>query len=105
MKYSAMLNAAWMMSEKIASIFGVIFVTSFVAKSFGPDIFGKVAITVSLFSIVQTVAIFDTKTILFKTMSDCQKEHAADDLGEIIAHDVTADIFISGSAIYLADDG
>lgn len=74
MKYSAMLNAAWMMSEKIASIFGVIFVTSFVAKSFGPDIFGKVAITVSFFSIVQTVAIFGTETILFKTMSDCQKK-------------------------------
>lgn len=69
MKYSVMSNAAWMMSEKIVSVFGVIFVTSYVAKSFGPAIFGQIAFSASLFSIVQTIAIFGTETILFKSIS------------------------------------
>lgn len=69
MKLSVMSNAAWMMSEKIVSVFGVIFVTSYVAKSFGPTIFGQMAFSTSLFSMVQTVAIFGTETILFKRIS------------------------------------
>ncbi|KNC13895.1 polysaccharide biosynthesis protein [Pantoea sp. RIT-PI-b] len=69
MKLSVMSNAAWMMSEKIVSVFGVIFVTSYVAKSFGPTIFGQMAFSASLFSMVQTVAIFGTETILFKRIS------------------------------------
>ncbi len=66
MKHSAISNAIWMMSEKIVSVFGVIFVTSYVAKSFGPTVFGQMAFSVSLFSVVQTVAIFGTETLLFK---------------------------------------
>ncbi|ADU67640.1 polysaccharide biosynthesis C-terminal domain-containing protein [Pantoea sp. At-9b] len=69
MKLSVMSNAAWMMSEKIVSVFGVIFVTSYVAKSFGPTVFGQMAFSTSLFSMVQTVAMFGTETILFKTIS------------------------------------
>lgn len=69
MKLSVMSNAAWMMSEKIVSVFGVIYVTSYVAKSFGPTIFGQMAFSTSLFSMVQTVAIFGTETILFKRIS------------------------------------
>lgn len=69
MKYSVMSNAAWMMSEKVVSVFGVIFVTSYVAKSFGPVIFGQIAFSASLFSIIQTIAIFGTETILFKSIS------------------------------------
>ncbi|WP_343463853.1 polysaccharide biosynthesis C-terminal domain-containing protein [Pantoea sp.] len=69
MKLSVMSNAAWMMSEKVVSVFGVIFVTSYVAKSFGPTIFGQMAFSTSLFSMVQTVAIFGTETILFKRIS------------------------------------
>jgi len=64
-----MSNAAWMMSEKIVSVFGVIFVTSYVAKSFGPTVFGQMAFSTSLFAMVQTVAIFGTETILFKRVS------------------------------------
>ncbi|HBV90687.1 MAG TPA: polysaccharide biosynthesis protein, partial [Pantoea sp.] len=48
MKLSVMSNAAWMMSEKIISVFGVIFVTSYVAKSFGPTVFGQMAFSTSL---------------------------------------------------------
>ena len=69
MNYSVMSNAAWMMSEKVVSVFGVIFVTSYVAKSFGPVIFGQIAFSASLFSIIQTIAIFGTETILFKSIS------------------------------------
>lgn len=69
MKYSVMSNAAWMISEKFVSIFGVIFVTSYVAKSFGPTVFGQMSFSTSLFSVVQTIAIFGTETILFKRIS------------------------------------
>lgn len=69
MKHSVVSNAAWMMSEKVVSVFGVIFVTSYVAKSFGPSVFGQIAFSASLFSIVQTIAIFGTETILFKSIS------------------------------------
>nr|MBA2814113.1 polysaccharide biosynthesis protein [Candidatus Pantoea persica] len=47
MKLSVMSNAAWMMSEKIVSVFGVIFVTSYVAKSFGPSVFGQMTFSTS----------------------------------------------------------
>ncbi|MCX2199587.1 hypothetical protein LDO48_04040 [Pantoea agglomerans] len=80
MKLSVMSNAAWMMSEKIISVFGVIFVTSYVAKSFGPTVFGQMAFSTSLFAMVQTVAIFGTETILFKRVSkNASKRPAPDD--------------------------
>ena len=69
MKLSVMSNAAWMMSEKLISVFGVIFVTSYVAKSFGPTVFGQMTFSTSLFAMVQTIAIFGTETILFKRVS------------------------------------
>jgi len=69
MKHSVVSNAAWMMSEKVVSVFGVIFVTSYVAKSFGPVVLGQIAFSASVFSVVQTVAIFGTETILFKSIS------------------------------------
>ncbi|KAB8310106.1 polysaccharide biosynthesis protein [Erwinia endophytica] len=69
MKHRVVSNAAWMMSEKVVSVFGVIFVTSYVAKSFGPAVLGQMAFSASVFSIIQTVAIFGTETILFKSIS------------------------------------
>ncbi|MFS2224158.1 oligosaccharide flippase family protein [Pantoea sp. B65] len=77
MKISVMSNAAWMMSEKIVSVFGVIFVTSYVAKSFGPTVFGQIAFAASLFSVVQTIAIFGTETILFKRISKSAQKGVA----------------------------
>lgn len=74
MKYSEMSNAVWMMSEKVVSVFGVIFVTSYVAKSFGPAVFGQMAFSTSLFSVIQTVAIFGTETILFKSISKSEQK-------------------------------
>ncbi len=74
MKYSEMSNAAWMMSEKIISVFGVIFVMSYVARSFGPSIFGQLLFSTSLFSIIQTIAVFGTETVLFKSISKSEMQ-------------------------------
>lgn len=69
MKTRVLSNAAWMMSEKVVSVFGVIFVTSYVAKVFGPAVLGQMTFATSLFAIIQTIAIFGTETILFKRIS------------------------------------
>ena len=63
------LNAVWMMSEKIISIFGLIFVTSSVAKYVGPNLFGQIALSLSIFQIVQIIAQMGGETIIFKRLS------------------------------------
>lgn len=64
-------NSLWMMSEKLVSIFGLIFVTSFVAKYIGPENFGKLTFTSSIFAIIQTIAMFGSENIIFqKTAKD-----------------------------------
>lgn len=62
-------NSLWMMIEKCISIFGLIFVTSFVAKHIGPENFGKIAFVNSIFVIVQTVTWFGNQEIAFKRIS------------------------------------
>lgn len=57
------------MAEKIISIFGVIFVTSFIAKYVGPDIFGQIAFATSLFQIAMIIAQFGSDVIIFKRVS------------------------------------
>ena len=64
-----MSNSLWMMSEKIVSIFGLIFVTSFVAKYVGPGVFGTIALAMSIFQIVQIVAQLGTDVLIFKRLS------------------------------------
>lgn len=59
-------NSLWMMSEKLISIFGLIFVTSFVAKYIGPENFGKLTFVTSIFAIVQTIALMGTENIIFQ---------------------------------------
>ena len=59
------------MSEKLVSIFGLIFVTSFVAKYIGPENFGKLTFASSIFAIIQTIAMFGSENIIFqKTAKD-----------------------------------
>lgn len=59
------------MSEKLISIFGLIFVTSFVAKYIGPENFGKLTFASSIFAIIQTVAMLGSENIIFqKTTKD-----------------------------------
>ena len=69
MNKKIMSNSVWMMAEKIISIFGVIFVTSFVAKYVGPDIFGQIAFATSLFQIAMIIAQFGSDVIIFKRVS------------------------------------
>ncbi|ENX61612.1 MULTISPECIES: polysaccharide biosynthesis C-terminal domain-containing protein [Acinetobacter] len=64
-------NSIWMMSEKLVSIFGLIFVTSFVAKYIGPENFGKLTLASSVFATIQIVAMFGSENIIFqKTAKD-----------------------------------
>ena len=62
-------NSLWMMLEKFISIFGLIFVTSYVAKYIGPTNFGKIALATTLFTFVQTLTWFGNQEILFKRVS------------------------------------
>lgn len=63
-------NSAWMMLEKFLGIFGLIFVNSYMAKYIGPENFGKLAFTISIFAFVQTFAWFGAQSVLFKRMSE-----------------------------------
>ena len=62
-------NSLWMMLEKVISIFGLIFVTSYVAKYIGPTNFGKIALATTLFTFVHTLTWFGNQEILFKRVS------------------------------------
>ena len=62
-------NSLWMMLEKFIGLFGLIFVTSYVAKYIGPSNFGKIALVATLFSFVQTLTWFGNQEILFKRVS------------------------------------
>ncbi|WP_288382449.1 oligosaccharide flippase family protein [uncultured Acinetobacter sp.] len=71
LKNKVFANSIWMMSEKLISIFGLIFVTSFVAKYIGPENFGKLTFASSIFAIIQTIAMFGSESIIFqKTAKD-----------------------------------
>ncbi|MFY0089928.1 oligosaccharide flippase family protein [Acinetobacter baumannii] len=78
LKNKVFVNSVWMMSEKLISIFGLIFVTSFVAKYIGPENFGKLTFASSIFSIIQTIAMFGSENIIFQKTSKNRK------LGEYI---------------------
>ncbi|QQT87001.1 oligosaccharide flippase family protein [Acinetobacter ursingii] len=73
LKSRSIKNSLWMMSEKIISIFGLIFVTSFVAKYIGPANFGKLTFATSIFSIVHTVAMLGSDNVIFQKTSRNRK--------------------------------
>ncbi|TWY27955.1 oligosaccharide flippase family protein, partial [Serratia marcescens] len=73
MNISVLKNFSWMVIEKIVSVFGLIFVTSYVAKYIGPSAFGTMAFAISVFGIVQAVSLFGTETIIFKRMSSNER--------------------------------
>ena len=78
LKNKVFTNSIWMMSEKLISIFGLIFVTSFVAKYIGPENFGKLTFASSIFAIIQTIAMFGSENIIFQKTAKDQR------LGEYI---------------------
>ena len=66
-------NSLWMMSEKLISIFGLIFVTSFVAKYIGPENFGKLTFVGSIFAILQTLSLMGTENVIFQKTAKSRK--------------------------------
>lgn len=58
-----------MMSEKAISLFGLFFVTSYVAKYVGPSVFGEIALATAIFQIVQIIAQLGGDNIIFKRVS------------------------------------
>ena len=70
-------NAIWIMLEKSINIIGLIYVNSLMAKYIGPDSFGKITITTSLFIFVQTLSWFGGQNIIFKRMSENSKSGIA----------------------------
>lgn len=66
-------NSFWIMFEKLIGIFGLIFVTSYVAKYIGPENFGKIALATTVFTFVQTLTWFGNQEILFKRVSKNKK--------------------------------
>ncbi|WP_262463263.1 oligosaccharide flippase family protein [Acinetobacter radioresistens] len=62
-----------MMSEKLIAIFGLIFVTSFVAKYIGPENFGKLTFVSSIFAIVQTLSLMGTENVIFQKTAKSRK--------------------------------
>ncbi|MEZ3499661.1 oligosaccharide flippase family protein [Pantoea sp. KPR_PJ] len=67
-------NSMWMIAEKIIAVFGLIFVTSFVAKYVGPTTFGIISISLLVFQFLQTVAYMGSDVILLKRLS--QNKHS-----------------------------
>lgn len=57
------------MSEKVISIFGLIFVTAYVAKYVGPGVFGQISFSMSVFQITQIIAQLGSSVIIFKRIS------------------------------------
>ncbi|MEX6281906.1 oligosaccharide flippase family protein [Providencia hangzhouensis] len=62
-------NAAWMISEKSIAIIGLFFVTSYVAKYVGPEVFGIIALATATFQIIQIIAQLGNDNIIFKRVS------------------------------------
>lgn len=61
------------MAEKVISIFGLIFVTSFVAKYVGPSIYGSIALSLSIFQLIQIISLMGSDVIIFKRISKNRK--------------------------------
>ncbi|WP_312239615.1 oligosaccharide flippase family protein [Pantoea sp.] len=70
-------NAIWIMLEKSINIIGLIYINSLMAKYIGPDNFGKINISTSIFIFVQTLSWFGGQNIIFKRMSENTKSGIA----------------------------
>ncbi|EEZ3694864.1 oligosaccharide flippase family protein, partial [Escherichia coli] len=69
LKRNIFTNSLWMILEKAIAILGLIFVTSYVAKYVGTEIFGEIAYATSLFQIVQVVSQLGSDVLIFKRIS------------------------------------
>lgn len=62
-------NAAWSILEKVVSAFGLIFVTSFVARYIGPSVFGMLTLAAAIFQVTQILAQLGSDSVVFKRSS------------------------------------
>lgn len=62
-------NSLWMIAEKLIAVFGLIFVTSYVAKYVGPATFGIISISMLVFQFIQTIALMGSDVILLKRIA------------------------------------
>jgi len=65
------------MLEKSVNIIGLIYINSLMAKYIGPENFGKINISTSIFIFVQTLSWFGGQNIIFKRMSENTKSGIA----------------------------
>lgn len=65
------------MLEKSVNIIGLIYINALMAKYIGPEDFGKINISTSLFIFVQTLSWFGGQNIIFKRMSENSKSGIA----------------------------
>jgi len=66
---ASLRNAAWTISEKAISGFGLIFVTAFVAKYIGPSLFGQLVLAAAIFQVIQIAAQMGSDGVLFKRVA------------------------------------
>ncbi|CAH3688131.1 hypothetical protein AI2703V1_1659, partial [Escherichia coli] len=64
-----LINTIWMISEKSINLFGLLFVTSYVASYVGPGIYGQIVFATAFFQIFQIVAQLGSDVIIFKRLT------------------------------------
>ena len=70
-------NSIWIMLEKSVNIIGLLYINALMAKYVGPEDYGKINISTSLFIFVQTLSWFGGQNIIFKRMSEKSKSGIA----------------------------
>lgn len=62
-------NSLWMIAEKLITLLGLIFITSFVARYIGVALFGQLALAIALFQIIQVAAQMGSDNVIFKRIT------------------------------------
>lgn len=70
-------NASWTLAEKCISGFGLVFVTSYVARYIGPNLFGKLTLAAAIFQVAQIIAQMGSDNIVFKRTAKKAKSGAS----------------------------
>ncbi|BEM86422.1 O-unit flippase [Serratia marcescens] len=63
-------NSYWISAERVVTVLGLIFVTSYVARYIGPENFGKLAFSTTVFAVIQSISLLGTDSIIFKRACD-----------------------------------
>jgi O-antigen/teichoic acid export membrane protein len=66
MRLGILFNAIWMSSEKIVALIGSLLVGIYVARYLGPTNYGKINYAISVFAIIQALAMLGADSLIFK---------------------------------------